>query len=223
LRYTRLAETDTYVQSREQLRLAEIELLQHRERVAEMRRDLPEGAAVDDYVFLEGPKDLDAGDEPVSEVRLSELFSGPDRPLIVFQMMFGKAQESPCPMCTLWIDGFTGVANHIAENVDLVVVAAASVPELRAHARNRGWNGLRLLSAAENSFKFDLGSEDAGGSQSSTISVFDRDDDGTIRHTYTVQPQWSETDYQRGMDLYNPVWHMLDLTPQGRGDWYASL
>ncbi|MBG7605817.1 MAG: DUF899 family protein, partial [Actinobacteria bacterium] len=29
--------------------------------------------------------------------------------------------------------------------------------------------------------------------------------------------------YQRGMDLYNPVWHMLDLTPQGRGDWYASL
>jgi predicted dithiol-disulfide oxidoreductase (DUF899 family) len=223
LRYTRLAETDTYVQSREQLRLAEIELLQHRERVAEMRRNLPEGAAVDDYVFLEGPKDLDAGDEPVSEVRLSELFSGPDRPLIVFQMMFGKAQESPCPMCTLWIDGFTGVANHIAENVDLVVVAAASVPELRAHARNRAWNGLRLLSAAENSFKFDLGSQDAEGNQSSTISVFDRDEDGTIRHTYTVQPQWSETDYQRGMDLYNPVWHLLDLTPQGRGDWYASL
>jgi predicted dithiol-disulfide oxidoreductase (DUF899 family) len=223
LRYTRLAETDTYVQSREQLRLAEIELLQHRERVAEMRRNLPEGAAVDDYVFLEGPKDLDAGDEPVSEVRLSELFSGPDRPLIVFQMMFGNAQESPCPMCTLWIDGFTGVANHIAENVDLVVVAAASVPELRAHARNRAWNGLRLLSAAENSFKFDLGSQDAEGNQSSTISVFDRDEDGTIRHTYTVQPQWSETDYQRGMDLYSPVWHLLDLTPQGRGDWYASL
>jgi predicted dithiol-disulfide oxidoreductase (DUF899 family) len=223
LRYTRLAETDTYVQSREQLRLAEIELLHQRERVAEMRRNLPEGAAVDDYVFLEGPKDLDAGDEPVSEVRLSELLSAPDRPLIVFQMMFGKAQESPCPMCTLWIDGFAGVANHIAENIDLVVVTAADVSELRAHARNRGWNGVRLLSAGESSFKFDLGSEDADGNQSSTISVFDRDEDGTIRHTYTVQPQWSETDYQRGMDLYNPVWHLLDLTPQGRGDWYASL
>jgi predicted dithiol-disulfide oxidoreductase (DUF899 family) len=223
VRYTRLTESDTYVRSRDELRLAEIELLQHRERVAEMRRDLPEGAAVDDYVFLEGPKDLDAGDEPVSEVRLSELFSGTDRPLIVFQMMFGKAQESPCPMCTLWIDGFAGVANHVADNIDLVVVTAAGVSELRAHARNRGWNGVRLLSAGESSFKFDLGSEDAEGNQSSTISVFDRDADGTIRHTYTVQPQWSETDYQRGMDLYSPVWHLLDLTPQGRGDWYASL
>ena len=225
MRYTRLAESDTYVQSRDELHRAEIELLQNRERVAEMRRNLPEGVAVGDFVFLEGPKELDAGDEPVSEVRLSELFSGPGRPLIVFQMMFGKAQESPCPMCTLWIDGFAGVANHIAENIDLVVVAAAGLPELRSHARNRGWGGLRLLSAGENSFKFDLGSEDADGNQSSTISVFDRDGDGdgTIRHTYTVQPQWSETDYQRGMDLHSPVWHLLDLTPQGRGDWYASL
>ena len=76
MRYTRLPESDTYTQSREELRLAEIELLQNRERVAEMRRNLPEGAAVDDYVFLEGPKDLDAGDEPVSEVRMSELFAG---------------------------------------------------------------------------------------------------------------------------------------------------
>lgn len=223
MRYTRLAESETYMQSREELRLAEIELLQNRERVAEMRRNLPEGVAVDDYVFLEGPTDLDAGDEPVSEVRLSELFSGQGRSLIVFQMMFGKAQKSPCPMCTLWIDGFTGVANHIAENIDLVVVTAADVSELRAHARNRGWKGLRLLSAGQNSFKFDLGSEDSEGNQNSTISVFDRDDDGTVRHTYTVQPQWSETDYQRGMDLYNPVWHLLDLTRQGRGDWYASL
>jgi predicted dithiol-disulfide oxidoreductase (DUF899 family) len=28
---------------------------------------------------------------------------------------------------------------------------------------------------------------------------------------------------QRGIDLLSPVWHMLDLTPRGRGDWYASL
>jgi len=210
VRYTRLPESETYVKSRDELRLAEIELLQHRERVAEMRRNLPEGVAVDDYVFLEGPTDLHAGDEPVLEVRLSDLFTGQGRSLIVFQMMFGKAQKSPCPMCTLWVDGFAGVANHIAENIDLVVVAAANVVELREHARNRGWNGLRLLSAGDSTFKVDLGSEDAEGNQNSTISVFDRDDDGTVRHAYTVQPQWSETDYQRGMDLYNPVWHLLE-------------
>ncbi|MEU5594306.1 hypothetical protein [Streptomyces sp. NPDC020298] len=27
----------------------------------------------------------------------------------------------------------------------------------------------------------------------------------------------------RGIDLLAPVWHLLDLTPQGRGEWYASL
>jgi len=111
VRYTRLPESDAYVTSREELRLAEIELLQSRELVAKMRRNLPEGAAVDDYVFREGPMDLDAGDEPVSEVRLSDLFNGPGRSLIVFQMMFGKAQKTPCPMCTLWVDGFTGTAS----------------------------------------------------------------------------------------------------------------
>ncbi|MFE5399799.1 hypothetical protein ACFQ9Z_00035 [Streptomyces sp. NPDC056580] len=28
---------------------------------------------------------------------------------------------------------------------------------------------------------------------------------------------------ERGIDLLAPVWHLLDLTPQGRGDWYPTL
>ena len=28
---------------------------------------------------------------------------------------------------------------------------------------------------------------------------------------------------ERGIDLLSPVYNMLDLTPQGRGDWYAEL
>ncbi len=28
---------------------------------------------------------------------------------------------------------------------------------------------------------------------------------------------------QRGIDLLSPVWHLLDLTRQGRGDWFAAL
>ena len=28
---------------------------------------------------------------------------------------------------------------------------------------------------------------------------------------------------ERGIDLLQPVYNMLDLTPQGRGNWYASL
>jgi predicted dithiol-disulfide oxidoreductase (DUF899 family) len=45
--------------------------------VAELRRQLPAGAIVDDYVFQQGPAGLDAGDAPVTAVRLSELFSAP--------------------------------------------------------------------------------------------------------------------------------------------------
>ena len=28
---------------------------------------------------------------------------------------------------------------------------------------------------------------------------------------------------ERGLDLLVPVYNILDLTPQGRGDWYADL
>jgi predicted dithiol-disulfide oxidoreductase (DUF899 family) len=28
---------------------------------------------------------------------------------------------------------------------------------------------------------------------------------------------------ERGLDLLCPVYNILDLTPQGRGDWYAGL
>jgi predicted dithiol-disulfide oxidoreductase (DUF899 family) len=28
---------------------------------------------------------------------------------------------------------------------------------------------------------------------------------------------------QRGIDLLCATWHLLDLTPQGRSEWYSSL
>ena len=165
-------ESDKYLSKREELRLAEIELMRQRERVAELRRGLPQGAALQDYAFEEGPADLDAGDTPIRTVRLSELFSAPNRSLVVYQFMFGKKQTTPCPMCTLWIDGWNGVAHHLAQNVDVAVVAAADPVALRAHARARGWHRLRLLSCGANTFKYDLGSEDQEGNQDSTMSVF---------------------------------------------------
>src|SRR4029077_1355858 len=114
-----------------------------------------------------GPRSLADGDAPVSKVRLSELFTGDDRPLVVYHLMYGKAQTDPCVMCTQWIDGFNGIAQHLAQNVDLVVVAAADPVALRAHARDREWDRLRLLSAGDNTFKYDLGSEEADGTQDS--------------------------------------------------------
>jgi predicted dithiol-disulfide oxidoreductase (DUF899 family) len=216
-------ESSEYLRKREELRLAEIELMRCRERVAELRRNLPEGALLQDYQFEEGPRDLSAGDAPPRTVRLSELFSKPDRSLVIYHLMFGKKQTKPCPMCTAWIDGANGVAHHLAQNLDFAIVAAADLPTLRTHARARGWDKLRLLSAGDSTFKLDLGSEDREGRQDSNISVFRRDANGAVRHFYTAHPRMAADIPERGIDLLTPIWHFLDLTPQGRGNWYASL
>ena len=216
-------ESSDYLVKREALRLAEIELMRQRERVAELRRHLPQGAPIQDYAFAEGPRDPNAGDAPVRTTRLSELFTKPNRSLIIYHLMYGKRQTKPCPMCTAWLDGANGVAHHLAKNLDFAVVAAAAVPSLRAHARARGWDKLRLLSAGSSTFKYDLGSEDQEGHQDSTISVFTRDFDGTVRHFYSAHPRMAPDINERGIDLLAPIWHFLDLTPQGRGNWYTSL
>ncbi|HET9714312.1 MAG TPA: DUF899 family protein, partial [Pyrinomonadaceae bacterium] len=216
-------ESAEYLAAREELRHAEIELMRQRERVAELRRGLPQGATLQDYEFLEGPASLADGDEPVKRVRMSELFTAPDRSLVIYHLMFGKKQSKPCPMCTAWLDAFNGVAHHLAQNVDVAIVAAADPATLRAHARDRGWEKLRLLSAGESTFKYDLGSEDSEGGQDSTISVFTRESDGTLRHFYSGHPRLAPDVKERGIDELNPIWNMLDLTPQGRGTFYASL
>jgi predicted dithiol-disulfide oxidoreductase (DUF899 family) len=162
-------------------------------------------------VFIEGPADLDAGDIPTQTVRLSELFSAPDRSVVIYQFMYGKRQKSPCPMCTLIIDSLNGVAHHLAQNVDFAIVAATNPQALRAHARRQGWNRLRLLSTGEvSTFKYDLGGEDREGNQDSTITVFTRDTDGTLRHFYSAQPQMAPDVKERGLDLLSPVYNVLD-------------
>ena len=80
-------ESAEYLAKREGLRFAEVELVRQRERVAELRRNLPDGAAIQDYQFEEGPRDLSAGDAPVANVRLSELFT---KPLLLEQPKSGS-------------------------------------------------------------------------------------------------------------------------------------
>src|ERR1700736_2544208 len=215
-------ESSEYLGKREELRLAEIELMRQRERVAELRRHLPQGAPIQDYQFEEGPRDLNVGDVPLHTVRLSDLFTKPNRSLIIYHLMYGKRQTKACPMCTAWLDGANGVAHHLAQNLDFAVVAAADVPTLRAHARARGWDKLRLLSADNSTFTYGLGSEDSEGHQDSSVSVFTRAG-GTVRHFYTAHPRMAPEIPERGIDLLAPIWHFMNLTPQGRRNWYANL
>src|SRR4051812_33258526 len=70
------------------------------------------------------------------------------------------------------------------------VLASGEQPltALRGHARRRSWHRLRLLSTGS-TFKYDLGSEEHAGNQDSTISVLTLNEQGTVRHFYTVHPR----------------------------------
>jgi len=213
--FTRLNESDEYRRQREDLRIAELDLIDHVERVAALRRSLLSDTVVDDYEL----NDVSSGDH----VRLSELFSAPHRALVLYHLMYGKGEQTPCPLCIMWVDGYNAVAPHLLQNFDFAIVAAAEPAAIRAHAAARGWNNLRLLSAGSTTFKYDLGSEDADGSQTEWISVFALGGDGTVRHLYSKGAQMADDRRERGIDLLSPVWQLLDLTPNGRGDWYPSL
>jgi len=215
MEFTRLNESVDYRQRREELQAAELDLADHVERVAALRRALPLDTIIEDYELI----DVSTGEQ----IRLSGLFTGPNRSLVIYHLMFGKAQENPCPLCTMWVDGYNGVAPHLIENIDFAVVAAADPSAIQAHAESRGWNNLRLFSAGDSSFKFDLGSEEADGTQTEWVSVLSLRPDGTVGHVYSKGARMSDDRRERGIDLLSPVWHLLDLTPGGRGSWYPSL
>lgn len=201
---------ETYRQSRDRLRQAEIELRDRIEEVAAMRRDLPPGPTVPEYNFT---------DTDGNHVRLSELFTGDKNDLIVYHLMYWSKEDDFCPMCSLWIDGFNGLAPHITQRANFVVASRAPVDKLKAWGQRRGWHRLRLLSDDGPQFARDIGAEDADGNPDSTIVVFTREG-GRIRHFYTAHPMLE--DRERGIDLLCPVWHLFDLTPSGRGEWYGD-
>ena len=208
---------------REELLAAEIALKEQRERVAALRRRLPLDTAVEtDYVFREGPSDLARSDPAeMVETRLSDLFAPGQDSLILIHFMFGAEAESPCPMCTMWADGYDAVAGHVGQRAGFVLVAKAEIAKLRRFAAERGWTRIRLLSSHGSSFNADFGMEDDFG-QWPGVSVFRKGDDGRICHFYTGSAPIG-ADLSRGIDLMSPVWHLLDLLPEGRGNWFPSL
>jgi predicted dithiol-disulfide oxidoreductase (DUF899 family) len=207
-----------YIAARIELARAERALRDRVEEVAAMRRSLPEGALLGDYLLTEGPHDLGL-DGPIESRPLSELFGHHDT-LIVYHLMFHPDDDAACPMCSMWVDGFHGVSHHLAQHAAFVVVAKAPLPKVRAWALRRGWDGLRILSSHGTTFNADLHAEHPDGAQRPMISVFVLDG-GRARHFYTLPANLLDNS-ERGIDLLSPVWNALDLMPKGRGDWYAD-
>jgi predicted dithiol-disulfide oxidoreductase (DUF899 family) len=218
-------ESAAYRAARTELLEAEIALRAQLEAVAALRRALPLGGEVaQDYVFEEGARELDHEDD-VSRVRLSELFAR-DATLVVYSFMYGPDMARACPMCTSMLDGLNGNAPHIAQQVNLAVVAKSPLARIRAYARERGWRNLRLLSSHDNTYNRDYQGESASGAQMPALNVFVRRD-GKVYHFYNSELLFAPAEpgmHPRHVDLLWPLWNMFDLTPEGRGkDWYPKL
>jgi predicted dithiol-disulfide oxidoreductase (DUF899 family) len=216
-------ESEEYRAAREELLAAELDLRRRTEEVAALRRKLPLGGAVrEDYEFDE----VDLESRAPRTVRLSQLFAPAYDTLIVYSYMFGPDMEAPCPMCTSILDALDGSAPHVRQRAGFAVVAKSPVERLREFANSRGWRHLRLLSSANNTFNRDYHAETEEGDQNPLLHAFVRRE-GKVYHSYTTETLWAPTEDgqdPRHVDSVWPLWNLLDLTPEGRGDdWYPQL
>jgi predicted dithiol-disulfide oxidoreductase (DUF899 family) len=225
-------ETPAYRSARAGLLKREVALRRQMEAVATELRALPPGGEVpEDYVF-----DCIGADGRPSKVRLSELFRGGDT-LMLYHYMFPRhaedtrpgptvgamarvpLAEGPCPSCTALIDMWEGTVPHFEGlGGNLAVVAKAPIERVAAFARDKGWKHIRLLSAANNSFKRDYHGEDANGQQVPIMTVFKRWPDGTIRLHWASELVFEPSDQgqdMRHLGTVEPLWTLFDLTPGG--------
>jgi len=205
------SESPAYAKIRDELLEAELALRDQREHVADLRRSLPLDTPTDDETFEEI---VDGVRVPV---KLSELFTDPSKPLVIMHFMYGGAQTHPCPMCTMFADGYDGAVPHIEQSANFAVLVAGDVGDFSHYARERGWSRLRAVSTKDSSIKRDLGFETPDGGQIPGVSVYHKDGQGRLVHFYSQSAFVPDRGF-RMMDLLSPVWHFLDLTPGGRGD-----
>jgi predicted dithiol-disulfide oxidoreductase (DUF899 family) len=210
-------ETPKYRAARNKLLKQEIKARREIEKAAAQRRKLPLGGRVpEDYVF-------GSADGPVT---LSQLFTPGKDTLLVYNFMFGPNMAEPCPYCTSILDSVDGAAPHVAQRVNLAIVARSPIDRVLGFAREQGWRRLRLLSSAANTYNRDYHGENEKGDQLPMMNVFTRRR-GRIHHTWASEMFFAAADRgqdKRHVDLIWPVWNLLDMTPEGRGtNWGLKL
>ena len=207
-------ESTEYRAARNALLAEEIELRRQIERVAAQRRGLPAGGQISqdfELVSETGP------------IRFSSLF-GDKVTLMVYSMMYGPQRKAPCPMCTSFLNAWNGTAINLRERVAIVVTARSPIERLIEFKKQRGFAHLPFVSDISGEYtRTYVNPEDA---DVPGFSVFTRRD-GTIRHFYSGEMSGEMADPgqdPRGSPDADPLWLMLDLTPEGRGtNWYPKL
>ncbi|HEX4166130.1 MAG TPA: DUF899 family protein [Bryobacteraceae bacterium] len=207
-------ESKEYRQARNALLAEEIELRRHIERVAELRRTLPNGGAVlRDYSF----------DSETGNKSFVELF-GDKETLVLYSFMFGPKRARPCPMCTAVLSSWDGAAPNVTQRVALAATARSPIERILDFKKERGWRNLALYSDSKGDFTRDYVSAEDGDVPA--LTVFTRRN-GAIRHFWSAEMSMEMADPgedPRGAPDLDPLWTIFDCTLDGRGsDWYPKL
>lgn len=207
-------ESPAYRAARNALLVEEIELRRQLERVAVQRRALPQGGEIS--------QDYELASE-TGPIRLSSLFGDKDT-LMVYSMMFGPARKGPCPSCTSFLSSWNGSAFNLRERTAIVVAARSPIERLVEYKKQRGFAYLPFVSDGSGEYtRTYVNAEDA---DVPGFSVFTRRN-GTVYHFYSGELSGAMADPgqdPRGAPDLDPLWSLLDFTPEGRGtDWYPKL
>ena len=148
-------------------------------------------------------------EEPDGQPSLLDLFEG-RRQLLLYHFMFAPGvngwPDAGCPGCSLFTDQVGNLSHLRARDASMAWVSIAPLENIERYRKRMEWN-IRWVSSAGNAFNRDLGlSTDEG--EMHGLSVFIRDDDGSVYRTYFTS--------QRGLEMLGSVWSFLDLTPLGR-------
>ena len=136
-------------------------------------------------------------------VKLSDLF-GDKKDLIVIHNM-----GASCPYCTLWADGYNGVAEHLADRAAFVVVSPDAPAAQKKFADSRGWR-FPMASHGGGKFADDMGYKSEKGGWLPGVSVFRKDGDKVLRVSDSALGPY---------DDFCSVWHLFDMIPGGAAGW----
>jgi predicted dithiol-disulfide oxidoreductase (DUF899 family) len=206
-----------WLTARKDLLTREKEFTRQRDSLSAARRQLPMVKVEKQYVF-DGPKGKET---------LSDLFDGRSQ-LVVCHFMFGPDWQEGCKSCSYLADHFDGANWHLPHrDVSFVAISRAPLSKLQAYKKRMGWR-FKWVSSEKNDFNFDyhvsFTAEDekknkayynyADGEyindEMPGLSVFFRDEQGDVFHTYST--------YARGLDTLVGAYNFLDLVPKGRDE-----
>jgi predicted dithiol-disulfide oxidoreductase (DUF899 family) len=207
---------DEWIEARKQHLAREKAFTRLRDQLSAERRALPWVKVDKEYSF----------EEPGGKTTLAGLFHGRSQ-LIVYHFMLGPDWEEGCKSCSFWADNLQGIDVHLAaRDVTLLTVSSAPLERITKFKTRMGWTH-EWVSSAGGDFNHDYQvtfaprelEEDVcynyrsirlSGTEQPGISVFCKDADGTVYHTYSC--------YSRGLDMLNGAYHYLDLVPKGRDE-----